>query len=87
METEHVRERAVGLREQAHDVERLPPVRTAAAEFARNAQREQAALAQGIPLGLGRAAALVALDGGRREALHQVAGNVARRFGNRNGKN
>ncbi|MCY1376735.1 hypothetical protein D9M69_642480 [compost metagenome] len=82
-----MRDRAVGLREQAHDVECLAPVGAAAAELVRNAQGQQATGAQRIALGFRRAAALVAFDRGRGEAFHEFACDVAVRFGNRNGKN
>jgi hypothetical protein len=52
--------------------------RAEAAVTGGNAQRQQAAVAQGIALGLRRAAALVAFDGGQGKFGGQLTGGLQR---------
>ncbi|MCY1371754.1 hypothetical protein D9M69_589120 [compost metagenome] len=69
---------AVHAGELAHHLEGGLPVLAEAAVFAGNDQREQAALAQGVALGLRRTATGIALGGGFGELRGQLPGAISR---------
>jgi hypothetical protein len=78
MEAEDVGDGTVDLGELAHDGQGFAPVGAEAAEPGGNAQRQQAAVAQRVALGLGCAAAFVAFDGGQGKFGGQLTGGLQR---------
>jgi hypothetical protein len=77
MEAEDVGDGTVDLGELAHDC-RVSLQSRRGRRNGGNAQRQQAAVAQGIALGLRRAAALVAFDGGQGKFGGQLTGGLQR---------
>jgi len=78
VKTEDMSDGAVDLGEFTHDGQGVAPARTKAAVLSGNAQGQQTALAQGIPFGFWRAAALVAFDGGEGEFGGELSGGLQR---------
>ncbi|MNH15703.1 hypothetical protein D3C79_753210 [compost metagenome] len=78
MKAEHVGQRAVDTGEFTDHVEGLRPAGAQPAEVAGDAQGQQAAVADGIALGLGRAALAVALDCGAGELTGQFPRDLQR---------
>jgi hypothetical protein len=72
MKREKMGERAVDRRHSPNNGEYLDPIRAAAAEFVRNGEGQQAAVANEIALVLGRAALLITLCGVRGERGEQA---------------
>ena len=76
MKTEDVGDGAINLGELTDDSQDFTPTGAESAVLSRNAQCQQAAVAQGITLDFGGATALVAFDGGQRELSSQSASGV-----------
>ncbi len=79
METEDVGDGAVDLGELADNLQGVAPARAEAAVTRGDAQRQQAAVAQGIAFGLRRAATFVTFDGGQGKFGGQLARGLQRR--------
>ncbi|MNK96485.1 hypothetical protein D3C87_1167680 [compost metagenome] len=80
MKAEYMGNRTVDLGELAHNGQGFTPTGAEAAQLGGNAQGEQTAVAQGVTLGLGCTATLVALDGGQGKLRRQMAGGLQRGY-------
>ena len=81
MEAEDVGQGAVDPGQLPYRLQRLFPGGAEAAQFRRNAQGQETALAQGIALGLGRAALTITFRRGGSEALQQGKEGVQQGIG------